>query len=87
MNIEKGWLLWSVDFSIQATKPNALGQAMLIRDIKDRAMWHKMADELKEVDDGPELYVSGSGMTIEEAIVNANLAAAQAKPIPMNRGE
>jgi hypothetical protein len=36
---------------------------------------------MKEDDNGPPLYVIGHGMTLEDAIISANLAAAHAKPI------
>lgn len=82
MNIEEGWRFQSADFSVQANgKDNATGIVTLVREPAEKARWHKMPDEMKEDDDGPPLYVIGHGMTIEDAIISANLVAAHAKPI------
>lgn len=40
-----------------------------------------MSDELKDADDGPPLHIVGQGSTFEEAVADANRAAAEAKPI------
>jgi hypothetical protein len=82
MNIAEGWRLQSADFSVQAGgKDNATGIVTFVRDPAEKVRWHKMAEEEKESDDGPPLYVIGRGMTLEDAIANANLAASHAKPI------
>ena len=82
MNIEDGWRFQSADFSVQAGgKYNATGLVTLVREPKERERWHQMPEEMKEDDNGPPLYVIGHGMTLEDAIVNANLAAAHAKSI------
>jgi len=82
MDIEQGWEFHSADFSMNAAGSRDTGTVMLVRSPHDRARWYGMPDDLKEDDDGPELYAHGSGRNIEEAIVNANLAAAHTKPIP-----
>ena len=81
MNIESGWSLLSADFSLQASGSSETGSVMLVRDIEGIVEWHKLDDELRDSDDCPELYISGKGATIGEAIANANLAAAGARTI------
>jgi hypothetical protein len=82
MNIEEGWRFHSADFSVQANgKDNATGIVTLVREPTEKARWHKMPEEIKEGEDAPPLYVIGHGMTLEDAIISANLAAAHAKPI------
>ena len=82
MNIEEGWRFQSADFSVQAGgKDYATGFVTLVRDPVEKERWHQMTEDEKEIDDGPPLYVIGHGMTLEDAIVSANLAAAHAKPI------
>ena len=82
MNIEEGWRFQSADFSIQAGgNETATGFVTLVRSPEEKARWHKMSEEDKEDDNGPPLYVVGHGMTLEDAIVSANLVAAHAKPI------
>lgn len=81
MNIENGWRFSTADFSLQAAGKSKTGSVILTRDEENKAKWFKMNLDLKERYDCPELYISGEGVTIEDAIVNANLAAAHAKPI------
>lgn len=81
MNIENGWCFLTADFSMQAAGKRKTGSVMFVRDSENREKWHKLDDDLKETDDCPELYITGQGETIEEAIINANLVAAHAKPI------
>jgi len=82
MNIETGWRFMSADFSIQAAGHPVAGHVALVRSPKELVRWHKMPEPMKEDDSGPPIYVNGSGMTIEKAIINANMAAAHALPIP-----
>lgn len=83
MKIEEGWRFNSADFSIQAAgNSGAKGSVTLIRSPEEKERWHAMPDELKEDYEGPPLTVIGRGLTLEYAIINANLAAAHAKPIP-----
>jgi len=83
MNIAKGWVFHSADFSMQAAGgEDTCGSVMLVRTPGEKIRWHRMPDELKTDDHGPELYVYGYGMDIEDAVSEANLSAAQAKPIP-----
>lgn len=82
MDIEEGWRFQSADFSVQAGgKDNATGVVTLIRSPEEKALWHQMNEDDKEDENGPPLYVVGHGMTLEDAIVSANLVAAHAKPI------
>ena len=81
MRIESGWCFDIADFSMQASGKSTLGVVMLVRDQETRKKWHNLSDELKESEEGPELYVSGKGKTLEEAVAVANLAAAQTKDI------
>jgi len=80
-NIEQGWRFSTADFSCIANGRNKAGIVRFIREPSEKDRWHMQPDELKESDDCPPLYVVGDGMTFEEAIINANLAAAHAKPI------
>ena len=87
MNVEEGWRFQRADFSVQASgKDNATGFVTLVRAPAEKTRWHKMSEEMKEDDDGPPLYVIGHGMTLEDAIISANLAAAHAKPIASMTG-
>ena len=83
MEIEAGWRFQSADFSVQASgKDSATGIVTLVRAPAEKARWHQMPEDLKEADNGPPLYMIGHGITIEDAIASANIAAAHAKPIP-----
>ena len=82
MDIEKGWRFSSADFSVLANGGCLPGNVSLVRCPEDKKRWLLMDDELKEDDEGPPLYVTGIGMTFEEAIASANLAASHALPIP-----
>jgi hypothetical protein len=81
MEIEKGWAFNTADFStVAAERPNATGGVTLIRDRENYNKWMgKYAGDANGEE--PELYVVGRGKTFEEAITNANLAAAHAKPL------
>ena len=82
MNIERGWKFNSADFSVQSHGVgHEYGSVTLIRAPDERARWHQMSDEDKDDEDGPPLYIVGHGVTIQEAITNANLAASHALPI------
>jgi len=82
MKIEKGWRLYSADFSLQASGKSDTGTVTFIRSPEDKGRWHAwLTDEEKEDPNGPELYIHAQGKTIEEAILNANLKAAHALPI------
>lgn len=64
----KGWVLYSADFSIQSKDPLAEGSVTLIRDIAGQEAFRLMPDTQRAAFD---LYLSGKGMTINEAIANA----------------
>ena len=82
LKIVAGWCFMSADFSVQASgKYIATGSVTLVREPTEKAKWHKMTEEDKEDENGPELYVVGHGMTIEDAIRDANQKAVHAKPI------
>ena len=82
LEIAVGWRFMSADFSVQASgKDKATGFVMFVREPAETAKWHKMTEEDKEDENGPELYVVGHGMTIENAIRDANQKAVHAKPI------
>lgn len=81
MNIERGWKFHTADFSLQAAGKSKLGQVKLVRDLENRRKWHLQDEETIESDDCPPLYAKGSGDTIENAIVSANMAAAHAEAI------
>lgn len=84
MDIENGWSFLSADFSVQSCgKSSASGIVTLVRSPSEKDRWHKMPDDVKDVDNNncPPLFVIGHGMTLKEAIINANIAAINAKPI------
>jgi hypothetical protein len=83
MKIEPGWLFNTADFSCLANGILGHGNVTLIRDEEGRNAWHKLPEEILDSEDCPELYVCGSGRNLEAAIVNANLAAAHAKPLTL----
>ena len=88
MNIENGWSFHSADFSVPAHRnPLNHGSVTLVRSIKDIAQWHKISDEIRESDNCPALYVTGSGETLESAITDANLSASLALPIQSVEGK
>lgn len=81
MNIEYGWAFHSADFSRQAAGETKKGGVMLVRDQYEKKKWHLMSEEMQEK---VELYVNGFGETLEDAIIDANLAASHARPIVNN---
>ena len=74
--IPEGWGFSSADFSLQASGVSEFGGVMLIRTGADRADWHALTDEQREV---IPLYVSGTGRTVAEAIASA---AKNCTPLP-----
>jgi hypothetical protein len=74
--IPEGWGFSSADFSLQASGVSEYGGVMLIRTGADRADWHFLIDEQREV---IPLYVSGTGRTVAEAIASA---AKNCTPLP-----
>ena len=84
MIIEEGWCFQSADFSVQASGKRASGFVTLVRDPAEKARWHTLPEELKEGESAPPLYAIGHGMTLEDAIKNANLAAARARQIRLD---
>ena len=82
IEIEEGWRFDSADFSVRAARDNdADGNVLLVRDKESKAAWHRLPEYVKEDDDGPALYATGRGKTIEEAVAMANTAARNARPI------
>lgn len=84
--VKSGWAFCTADFSMQAAGKRPQGSVMLIRSPEQAVLWHQMPADLKDAVDGPPLYVSGAGNTVEEAIESAYRAAAGAKPIPIAGG-
>ena len=64
-----GWVLYSADFSVQASDPQRRGWVTLRRDAKGYAEW--LALETLEAREGFELFRTGAGMTFAEAFANA----------------
>ncbi len=82
MEIATGWRFHAADFSVQASgKEHVTGFVTLIRDPEHQALWYNLPEEMIEDENGPPLFVFGHGMTIEEAVENANIMARHAKPI------
>ena len=77
ITIENGWCFSTADFSIRASgRPNANGRVVLIRDPSQKKIWHEIINELDaDGDEWPPLNVQGEGLTIEDAIENANRMA------------
>ena len=79
MNIAEGWRFYSADFSLQASGKSEVGSVTLVRDPKNKVLWHKL---IQAMDDGiiakpssedyPELYISAEGKTVEAAVYAAN---------------
>lgn len=67
--IPAGWRLYAADFSVSGSP----GHVTLIRDDQGKAWWHGLTDEEREKID---LFITGRGKTIREAI-DAALTAAQ----------
>jgi len=63
-----GWCFLSADFSSQAMGKNCYGTVIFIRDDDQRLLWHDLSEEDKEK---IPLYVEGNGVTIAEAIEEA----------------
>lgn len=80
-----GWALHTADFSLQAAGMGETGTVRLVRDAEHRALWHLQPDSDKEAKDGPALYAFGEGVTFQEAMQNAAIAALSANPI-INQG-
>lgn len=78
MDIEKGWCFYTADFSMQAAGRSKTGRVMLCRDLAGVKEWHKLGDDLKDSDAAPPLFVQGTGVTVGEAVVDANQEAASA---------
>ena len=76
-----GWRFSTADFSLQAAGKSAVGWVTLIRDPMAKEQWHQQSEGTKESDDGPPLYVSGSGKTFATAMTEASRAALKAAPI------
>ena len=76
-----GWHFSSADFSVQAGSGKGLGTVLLVRSPDEKARWLQMPEELREDDNGPPLYVVGCALTLVDALCDANLKAANAKPI------
>lgn len=79
MNIEKGWVFWSADFSMLATGKRKYGGVMLRRVQEDVDKFHKLTEEEQ---DKVDLYAVGHGSTVEEAINAANYNAGYSAPLP-----
>ena len=79
MNVESGWGLYSSDFSRVVTETSSIGSVTLKRKLAETVRWLALPET--EQDRIP-LYVVGQGATFDEALINANLAAAHAPAIP-----
>ena len=83
MKIADGWRFSSADFSLQTGlgDEESMGFVVLVRAPDEKARWHQTTKEITEGDNEPPLFVVGSALTLEDAINDANLLAAKAKPI------
>lgn len=62
------WELCSADCSMRASRSRGVCTAMLVRCPEDRQLWHQIPESML---DSVDLYVHGSGKTVEEAIQDA----------------
>ena len=74
----EGWALYSADFSLNADEPLRLGRVMLRRTGRAYHAWHALPEPEKETVD---LYVSGTGHDLAEAMHNAIRAATDAEMV------
>ena len=81
MDVVKGWVFNTADFSMKAHGKSDTGRVTLVRDIENRKKWHALPDHVIESDDCPPLEVIGRGRTFEEAVKDANSKAAKAPAI------
>lgn len=72
----EGWAFYSADFSLNADEPLRSGRVMLRRTGRAYHAWHALPEAEKEVVD---LYVSGTGHDLAEAMHNAIRAATDAE--------
>lgn len=88
-NAPDGWRFYFADFSMQAEGRGNIGSVMLIRDPDEKARWHMQDESDKECANGPPLYVTGCGETLEAALSEAEIKANAALPIkpPSNAKE
>ena len=80
VRVPDGWHFSSADFSMQASGKSAIGSVMLVRDMEGLKSWCALSDDDRE---RVELYVSGKGTTVMEAIADAAskaMLAAAPKP-------
>lgn len=88
MKICNGWVFYTADFSVPATSGRKEpGFVQLSRNTAGREKWLRMPQEEFDDPNGPPLYVTGRGLTMEDAIADANIKAQFAKPITKERTE
>lgn len=66
--LPNGWVLYSVDASVQANSPGTALTVLLRRDAAGLEKWLKLPDDLR---DHYMLYSGGAGMTVIDALENA----------------
>jgi len=81
VRIQDGWCFYSADFSYTTRGKSDLGEVTLIRERSEAEKWYNLHPDVKCSDNCSPLFVSGEGSTLEEAIFNANLAAAKSKDV------
>ncbi len=65
ISIAEGWRFFTADFSREGQK----GIVMLTRDAQGTRWWHSLSEAEQET---TELWATGYGQTIAEAVVDAN---------------
>lgn len=73
--VPAGWKFYTADFSVNAKDSRYPGHVMLIRDQSGVEWWHRLGAEDQERVD---LYVSGKGSTVSQALHDACARAASA---------
>ena len=81
MEIANGWKFYSADFSINVGDPLRDGSVSLRRDPDGLQRWLEAVDKIDDADDYPALWVVARGLTLENAIINANLLAESTPPL------
>lgn len=82
LTMPAGWVFNTADFSGVAAGTKEHGAVLLVRDRAGRDAWSRLPQEVKDSDDAPDLYISGGGKTLDEALQDAFKNALAAKPIP-----
>ncbi len=83
----KRWIFNTADFSVQASSGGgARGSVTLIRIPEDKERWHRIVRGTNNESEWPPLYAHGMGVTLAEAIADAEQRAIEADKSPLWKG-